>query len=120
MALDPDLVEYRQDIRLISGQPYEQRGFFGLEPILVLQLKQYNVLVQTGRAVGWGKIPIAAAPIFPTQLLERPDVQVRQVDVIRWERTWSYVMAVDDSYVPNHAALCAWPQAPVNFEAAPA
>lgn len=120
MALDPDLVDYRQDVRLVIGQPYDMRSFHGLDPVLVQRPRQYNVLIQTGYAVGWRKIPVAAAPVFPTQLLERPDVQVTQLSDILWKRVWTYVMAVDLNYVPDHAALCQWPAAPVNFEPAPA
>lgn len=119
MALDPDLVEFRQDITIYPGQPYDQVTFFGLNPILVQQQKEYNVIVQTGYAVGWQKIPVAPSPVFPTQLLERPQITVSQIDALRWRRSWTYVMAAQDNYAPDHAAICAWPAAPVTFEPAP-
>jgi hypothetical protein len=117
MPLHPDLVDYRQDIKLLHGNSYNEHEFVGLPPILVRANERHNVLTQTGYAVGWNKIVRAPDPLFPSQLLERKDVQTIQLDDLQWKTSWSYIMAVDSSYDPNYAVLMAWPTAPTLFDA---
>jgi hypothetical protein len=102
-----DLLEWEQTVEFLKEDAQLQaKRYPGIRPVLVYADWPVYGATQSGRAVGLGRFPREAEPLWPALIGEQGrKIRHRQVNAFECETTWTYQFISDAPLVPETGRL---------------